>query len=160
MMIKAMIIAVLIVMSIVSLAFAGAIEELEARGIDRGAIEKVRMTIYENPQYKGLGAAIYFCELVRTRKDVEAAITTAKKIKGKSGNPSYSRLERLDNSYATNTMEIKEQKELYKAAFGKGLNVGVCKNKEALSARQEKLHDQLLNKSFAAASAKRLPLPN
>lgn len=151
-MLKVLITAGLIVMSSASLTFAGAIENLEDRGIDRSAIEKARMTIYEDTQYKGLGAAIYYCDLVGTKKDVEKEIATTKRVKGKSGNPSYTRLERLDDYYAINTMEIKEQKRLYKVAFGKSLNTGVCKNKDGLSAQQNELHDQLLYKYFSGAS--------
>lgn len=148
-MVKALITSVLFITGMVGIAAAGAIEELEARGIDRGSIEKVRMSIYEDVRYKGIDAAIHYCDSVATKKELEKAIATTKRMKGRSGAPSYSTLERLDDSYATNAMEIKEQKKLYKAAFNKGLTVGTCKNAERLAAQLDTYHDQLLNKAFA-----------
>jgi len=112
------------------------------------------MTIYENTQYKGLNAAIYYCDLLPTKINIDGQISATKRIKGRSGNPSYTRLEGLDESYAINTMEIKEQKKLYKSAFGKSLNPKICKKKEDLSLQLDNLHDRLLLKAFAAQVAK------
>jgi hypothetical protein len=136
------------------LAYADAIEELEGRGVQRSDIEKVRMGIYENPQYKGLQAAIYYCDLLKTKIELDHAISSEKKIKGRSGSPSYSRVEALDNSYSLNSSEITEQKRLYKIAFKKTLAPGICKSTHDLSQQLDSVHDQLLLKAFAAQGKK------
>lgn len=160
MMFKSAIMAFLIVSATAGLSLGGVIEDLEVRGISRGSIEKARMAIYEDTQYKGINASIYYCSLVATKKDLEKAIAITKRTKGKSGTPSHSTLERLDDSYATNEMEIKEQKKLYKSAFGKGLTSGMCKDTASLFARLEKYHDYLLYKSFIDIPDGKYPLPN
>lgn len=132
------------------MAYADAIEDIESRGISRSDIEKARMVIYENPQYKALQAAGYYCDLLETRKDLDRAIKSEKKVKGRSGSPSFSRLEELDNLFRLNSDEIKQQISLYKMAFNKGLTSSVCKNKGKLSERLDALHDRLLLEAFKA----------
>jgi hypothetical protein len=144
-----MVIFFFLLMFTASTALADAIEELEGRGINRSDIEKARMDIFEHPKYKAAHAAAYYCDLLPTTRALDKEIKVTKRIKGRSGSPSYSRLEDLDNLYRVNKSEIKEQKAIYKAGYGKDLTPAVCKNREKLSAEEDAVHDRLLLDAFA-----------
>jgi hypothetical protein len=136
-----------LIMFTASTALADAFEELEKRGIDRSEIEKARIAIFENSQYKAAHAAAYYCGLLPTKAALDREIKITKKIRGRSGSPSYSRLEDLDNLYRLNKNEIKQQKAIYKAGYGKDLTSAVCKNRN-LSAEEDAVHDRLLRNAF------------